>query len=158
VASLAANADELKANVFTLLDIPGVSDTGDIAPAAKASQKERSDALRITAKVRTIWEDACKSTGDSAELVANGEKEASVAETDAPGADLPEWTVTLEKSQEWSSWGLGVEARLHYIEITEVQPHPSNAAAFNKKNPADPSESVTGSWLWTGCATTWTRC
>ena len=78
VASLAANADELKTNVFTLLDIPGVSDTGDIAPAAKASQKERSDALRITAKVRTIWEDACKSTGDSAELVANGEKEASV--------------------------------------------------------------------------------
>ena len=43
-----------------------------------------------------------------------------MAETDAPGADLPEWTVTLEKAQEWSSWGLGVEARLHYIEITEV--------------------------------------
>merc|ERR550537_619942 len=65
----------------------------------------------------------------------------SVADSDAQSsADGQEWTVTLEKSQEWSSYGLGILSKAHYIEVTEVKPRPSVVAAFNKQNPSEAIE------------------
>jgi hypothetical protein len=62
----------------------------------------------------------------------------SVAGTDVSGyTENPEWTVVLEKSQEWASYGLGVAPKAHYIEITEVKPLPSYVAMFNQKNPSE---------------------